>query len=120
MHRQYIRVDSCSSIWVAHRDGAREEEKLGGEYTIVLSGCNNKKKEMEIDMLSKQATKGTNLIPSNWSHKWSKEEDERLLSAIETHGLNWTRIAEDVKTRDSGNSIYSVCLFCFIAIIITF
>ncbi|KAF9058386.1 Homeodomain-like protein, partial [Rhodocollybia butyracea] len=32
---------------------------------------------------------------------WRPEEDEILLRAIEKHGLKWTRVAAEVKTRNS-------------------
>lgn len=39
-------------------------------------------------------------IPRNWAQKWTKEEDERLLSAISLYDQDWKKIAEAVGTRN--------------------
>lgn len=42
-------------------------------------------------------------VPSNWAQKWSADEDQRLLQAIEQHGTsNWKLVAEMVGTRNAG------------------
>jgi hypothetical protein len=46
-------------------------------------------------------------IPSNWAQKWTEDEDQRLISAIETFGENnWKQVANLVGTRDAGMSFY--------------
>lgn len=49
-------------------------------------------------------TSSTSKIPSNWAAKWTPEEDQRLLNAIEVYGENnWRKVAEVVGTREAGN-----------------
>lgn len=55
---------------------------------------------MENPVVSKKST-----IPRNWAKKWTPEEDERLLKAIEEYGFEWKKIAEVVETRNAGNCL---------------
>lgn len=41
------------------------------------------------------------LADGNAKGPWAEEEDERLIAAVQTYGTNWTRVAQEVKSRGS-------------------
>jgi hypothetical protein len=50
---------------------------------------------------------------SSWMHKWTPEEDQRLLAAIRQFGdKNWKQIADHVGTRDHGMFLSIIIITC--------